>query len=46
MQNYSSPELVVIGPAELVVLGPEIGAGDHVGSLTELPAGIVPGLDD
>jgi hypothetical protein len=44
--EYSSPELVVIGRAEVLVLGGNIGANDHVGSLTEPLAGVPLGLDD
>lgn len=46
MQTYSSPELIVVGPAELVVLGPASGVGDNIDSFTKLPMGIVAGLDD
>jgi hypothetical protein len=44
--EYSSPELVVIGRAEVLVLGDIPGENDHVGSLTRLPMGIALGLDD
>ena len=45
--EYSSPELVVIGRAEALVLGEPGGANDHVGSLiTQPPVGIMLGLDD
>jgi hypothetical protein len=44
--EYSSPELVVIGRAEVLVLGGLIGLNDHVGSSTKPPMGIALGLDD
>jgi hypothetical protein len=44
--NYSSPELVVLGRADLLVLGDIEGFDDHVGSLTQPPMGIALGLDD
>ena len=44
---YSSPELVVIGRAEVLVLGVFGGPDDHCGSLITQPAvGITLGLDD
>jgi hypothetical protein len=44
--TYSSPELVVLGRADLLVLGDIDGFNDHVGSLTQAPMGIALGLDD
>jgi len=45
--EYSSPELVVIGRAEVLVLGEPGGTDDHVGSLiTRPPMGLALGLDD
>jgi hypothetical protein len=43
---YSSPELVVIGRAEVLVLGEPGGLEDNPGSLTRPPMGITLGLDD
>lgn len=45
--NYSSPELVVIGRADVVVMGRPGQANDHVGSLDTKPImGFALGLDD
>ena len=44
--EYSSPELVVIGRAEVVVLGSTEGANDHAGSQTLPMLGVPLGLDD
>ncbi len=44
--QYLTPELVVIGRAEVLVLGDIEGFNDHVGSLTQPPMGIALGLDD
>jgi hypothetical protein len=45
--EYSSPELVVVGRAEVVVLGEPEGALDHMGSTdTQPPAGVTLGFDD
>lgn len=44
---YSTPELVVLGPASVLVLGGEIGLLDNGSSQTSQPmSGIVLGLDD
>jgi hypothetical protein len=45
--KYSTPELVVLGPAEVLVLGGEIGELDNFVSETSLPpCGMTLGLDD
>jgi len=45
--EYATPELVVIGRAESLVLGVPDGANDHIGSLfTQPDCGIALGLDD
>lgn len=45
--EYSSPELVVVGRAEALVLGDPPGIGDNGSSLvSDPPAGIALGLDD
>jgi hypothetical protein len=45
--EYSSPELVVVGRAEVLVLGGDPGVNDHLGSLFTQPImGIALGLDD
>ena len=45
--EYSSPELVVIGRAEALVLGVPEGQGDHIGSqFSRLDMGFAVGLDD
>jgi len=45
--RYSTPELVVLGSASVLVLGGEKGLFDNGGSDTSKPvAGIVLGLDD
>ena len=43
---YSSPELVVLGRAETIVLGDIRGFEDNPGSLTQLSVGLAAGLDD
>jgi hypothetical protein len=45
--EYSSPELIVIGRAEVVVLGEPGGPNDNVGSLFTKPImGVELGLDE
>jgi len=45
--KYSTPELVVLGPASVLVLGGDPGFLDNGGSDSSQPiAGIVLGLDD
>jgi hypothetical protein len=45
--KYSTPELVVLGPASVLVLGGPRGEDDNDVSITSKPAlGIVLGLDD
>lgn len=45
--RYSTPELVVLGPASVLVLGGERGELDNCSSVTSKPiAGIGLGLDD
>jgi hypothetical protein len=45
--KYSTPELVVLGPASVLVLGPEIGRGDNlVSPKSQEDAGVAMGLDD
>lgn len=45
--KYSSPELVVIGHAEAIVMGTPFEADDHVGSIGTQPmTGFALGLDD
>lgn len=45
--RYSTPELVVLGPASVLVLGGEIGLLDNGTSVTSQPmAGVMLGLDD
>jgi hypothetical protein len=45
--TYSTPELVVLGTAHVLVLGGEIGQLDNFVSETSQPAaGITIGLDD
>ncbi len=45
--RYSTPELVVLGQASVLVLGGEPGKFDNLQSETSLPAtGIALGLDD
>jgi hypothetical protein len=44
--EYATPELVVVGRAEQLVLGGDIGENDHPGSLTQPVCGIALGLDD
>ncbi len=44
---YSTPELVVLGPAHVLVLGGDIGQLDNLVSETSQPAtGVTLGLDD
>jgi len=44
---YSTPELVVLGPAQVLVLGGDIGELDNLVSQTSQPAACVTlGLDD
>jgi hypothetical protein len=44
---YSTPELVVLGPAHVLVLGGAIGKGDNgVSEFSKLPVGLTVGLDD
>jgi hypothetical protein len=44
---YSTPELVVLGPAHVLVLGGELGQFDNLVSETSQPiAGVTLGLDD
>jgi len=45
--TYSTPELVVLGQAHVLVLGGEIGEFDNLVSATTQPAaGMTLGLDD
>jgi len=44
--EYSSPELVVIGHAEELVLGPIPGLDDNPGDPNQPVGGLVLGLDD
>jgi hypothetical protein len=45
--KYSTPELVVVGPAHALVLGGPTGKFDHDDSDTSKPmAGLILGLDD
>jgi hypothetical protein len=45
--TYSTPELVVLGPAHVLVLGGEIGELDNfVSETSQPPAGMTLGLDD
>ncbi len=45
--QYSTPELVVLGPASVLVLGDIEGQFDNVSTLkTRPPAGVALGLDD
>ena len=45
--RYSTPELVVLGPASVVVLGGDIGYLDNSSSHTSQPmTGVALGLDD
>lgn len=44
--RYSTPELVVLGPASVLVLGGDIGRLDNLGSQTSRPmTGVALGLD-
>jgi hypothetical protein len=44
--KYSTPELVVLGSAAVLVLGGDIGQDDNPNPFTERPvAGVVLGLD-
>lgn len=45
--KYSSPELVLIGRAEVLVMGAPFESDDHVGSIDTQPmTGFALGLDD
>jgi hypothetical protein len=45
--TYSTPELVVLGPAHVLVLGLEGGQGDNdVSTISHPPVGLILGLDD
>ena len=45
--QYSTPELVVLGPAHILVLGAEPGMLDNgVSETSRPPAGLTIGLDD
>ena len=45
--RYSTPELVVLGPASVLVLGGDIGLFDNGNSDTSQPmVGVALGLDD
>ena len=45
--KYSTPELVVLGPAAALVLGDVEGRLDNVATfMTRPPAGVALGLDD
>lgn len=46
--TYEKPELVLVGTAESVVLGSNVGVGDNAGTAPiELPPdGVVLGLDE
>lgn len=44
--EYASPELVIVGRAEVVVLGGSLGDEDSPDSFTLPLAGIALGLDD
>ena len=45
--RYSTPELVVLGPAAMLVLGGERGEDDNPNPFTEEPAeGLALGLDE
>jgi hypothetical protein len=45
--KYSTPELVVLGPAAVLVLGDSIGHFDNMGTLATRPSvGIALGLDE
>jgi hypothetical protein len=45
--TYSTPELVVLGPAQVLVLGAEPGMYDNlVSELSRPPADMSVGLDD
>ena len=46
MMEYASPELVVIGRSEDLVLGAEIGPDDNPGDQLEPVGELVLGLDD
>jgi len=43
---YASPELVVIGRADMLVLGGRPGKDDHLNSSTDPAEGLPLGLDD
>jgi hypothetical protein len=45
--QYSTPEIVVLGPASVLVQGDRIGQLDNVSTMnTRPPAGVALGLDD
>jgi hypothetical protein len=45
--KYSTPELIVLGPAAMLVLGVPIGDEDSTGEPNQQPMdGIATGLDD
>jgi hypothetical protein len=45
--TYSTPELVVLGPAQVLVLGVIMGRGDNgVSEHSQPPGGLTLGLDD
>jgi hypothetical protein len=45
--KYSKPELVVLGPASLVIMGGPRGTGDSTnGDVEKVFPGVLPGLDD
>ena len=45
--QYSTPELVVLGPASVLVLGDVEGRYDNVATMkTKPPVGVALGLDD
>jgi hypothetical protein len=45
--TYSTPELVVLDPAHVLVLGGDMGQGDNDVSLfSKSPVGLTLGLDD
>jgi hypothetical protein len=45
--TYSTPELVVLGPAQVLVLGFGLGVGDNdVSTTSKASVGLTLGLDD
>jgi hypothetical protein len=45
--TYSTPELVVLGPAHVLVLGGTLGQGDNgMSETSKSPVGLTLGLDD